>query len=85
MDWIEFLLTIGIMIIVTVIYILARKFIAWSIEYNQKFRKKQGALGLSKGARDVNKQIAYDKLTGGYAVIMGVLLLYIIKLICDAI
>jgi len=83
MDWSELLITIGLIFIATVLYFLLRKFISWAIEDDNDFYKKKGG-GLSKDTLKVNKQIAWDRLTEGYVVVLFVLILYIIKLIYDA-
>ena len=84
MDYKELFLAIGIMLLVTGLYIAVRKLIAWAIEDNARWRKKNGSLGLSKGARDVNKKHTYFKATCGYVLMMALLALYIVKLVVDA-
>ena len=84
MDWSEFLLAIGLIIAATILYILLRKFISWAIEDDNNFQKKRGG-GLSKDTLEVNKQIAWDRLTYGYVVVMFALIVYIIKLIYSAV
>lgn len=85
MDYKELFLVVGIMLVVTGLYIVVRKFIAWAIEDNERWRKKHGCLGLSKDARQVNKKYAYYKVTGGYLLIMILLVLYVIKLMRDSV
>ncbi|MBR2024802.1 MAG: hypothetical protein IKA02_03215 [Clostridia bacterium] len=68
----------------TALYFVFRKLISWAIDDDVKFHKKQGHLGPTKESAKNRKQLAYDKLTGGYAVVIFVLVLYIIKLIVDA-
>ena len=82
MNWPEFLLAIGLIILVTILYFILRKFISWAIEDDNKFHKKRGG-GLSKDTLKVNKQIAWDRLTYGYVVILFALVSYIVKLISD--
>ena len=84
MDYKQLFITLGIIIIVTALYFALRKFISWAINDDVKYHKKQGHLGPTKESTKNRKQLAYDKLTGGYALIIFVLLLYIIKLIIDA-
>lgn len=84
MDYKQLFITIGIIVIVTALYFVFRKFISWAIDDDVKYHKKQGHLGPTKERTKNRKQLATDKLTGGYAVVIFVLVLYIIKLIIDA-
>ena len=83
MNYTELIVTIGLLFLVTVLYIILRKFIAWAIDDDNRWHKKHGHLGLHKGTLNVNKKLAYDRLTGGYLIVMGLLVLYIIKLFVD--
>ncbi len=83
MNYKELIITIGLMILVTLIYIICRKFIAWAIEDHDKQMKKQGRLGIEKSSKKVIKEVEYRKLTSGYLLFMGVLILYMIKLFAD--
>ena len=85
MNWLELLLTIGLMVGVTVLYFVLRKFISWAIEDNNKFYKKRGHCVSSKETLNVDKKLACDRLTEGYLLVLFVLFLYIIKLISDAV
>ena len=62
---------------------LLRKFISWAIEDDDKWNKNHGRLGLHKSTKDTNKKIAYDRLTEGYLLIVGILVLIVIKTIID--
>ena len=42
MNWSELLLAIGLIIAVTILYLLLRKFISWAIEDDNNFHKKTG-------------------------------------------
>lgn len=83
MDYVELIIAIGLIFLVTGIYIVIRKFIAWTIEDDNNWHKKQGHSGLSKDSRKVNKKIIYDRLIAGYLLVVALLILYIIKLIID--
>lgn len=84
MDYIELIITIGLLILVTGLYIILRKFIAWAIDDDNQWHKKRGNLGLGKDTLNTNKELAYYRLTAGYLMVMGVLVLYLIKLFVDA-
>ena len=84
MDYKQLFVTIGIILIVTVLYLVFRKFISWAIDDDVRYHKKKGHLGPTKEGTKNRKQLAYDKLTGGYALVIFVLVLYIIKLFVDA-
>ena len=84
MDWLELILTIGLIVFVTILYFVLRKFISWAIDDNNNFYKKRGHRVSSKETLKCDKQIAYDKLTQGYLLVLFVLVLYIIKVICDS-
>ena len=83
MDWTELLLIIGLIIIVTIVYFILRKFISWAIEDNNNFYKKRGHCVSSKETLKVDKKLAYDRLTEGYLILLFLLVLYMIKLIFD--
>ena len=80
MNYTELIVTIGLFFLVTVLYIILRKFIAWAIDDDNQWHKKHGHLGLHKDTLNTNKKLAYDRLTSGYLLAMGLLVLYIIKL-----
>ncbi len=80
MNYTELIVTIGLLFLVTALYIILRKFIAWAIDDDNQWHKKYGHLGLHKGTLNTNKKLAYDRLTSGYLIVMGLLVLYIIKL-----
>lgn len=84
MNYIELLITVGVAFLVTVLYIAFRKFIKWAIEDDNKFYTRNGGLGSSKKSREIDKRLSIDKLTEGYALIMLLLVIYIIKLILEA-
>lgn len=84
MDYSEFIITIGLLIFVTLLYAILRKFIAWAINDNNQWHKKRGNLGLNKNTLNTKKKLAYDRLTEGYLIVVGLLVLYLIKLIVDA-
>ncbi len=69
MDYIELLIIIGLMVLITVAYFLLRKFIAWAIDDDNNFHKKRGG-GSSKDSIKIRKDIALFRLTEGYAWIM---------------
>ncbi len=79
----ELLITIGLMIGLTLLYVGLRKFIAWAIEDKDKWLKKNGKWGYTKESKETNQKLAYHKLTGGYMMIMGLLVAYLIKLFMD--
>lgn len=74
----DVLLVIGLMIGITVLYVLLRKFIAWTLEDDNQYHKKRGHLGYSKEEIQNRKKIAYDRLTCGYLLFMAVLTLLLI-------
>lgn len=84
MDYIELLITVSVAFLVTVLYIVFRKFIKWAVEDDNKFYTRNGCLGSSKKSREIDKKLSIDKLTEGYALIMLLLVIYIIKLILEA-
>ncbi|MBQ8382770.1 MAG: hypothetical protein IJX47_06160 [Clostridia bacterium] len=84
MNYNELLLAISLIVFATVIYVMLRKFISWAIKDDNKFYKKRGGQGLSKGTINAKIQTAYDKLSTGYALVVFLLVLYIIKLVFDA-
>ncbi len=84
MNYKELVITISLMIAISIIYILIRKFIIWTIEDNQKFRKKNGCLGLDKEGRKLMADIPMFKLTCGYILFMVLLIIYVLKLIGDS-
>lgn len=69
---------IGAILFITILYFLLRKFISWAIEDDDKWTKKHGRLGLHKTTKETNKKIAFDRLTEGYLLIVGILVLIII-------
>jgi len=73
-DFFDILLIVGLMIVITMAYFLARRFIAWALEDDNKWHKKRGHLGFSKKEIKNKKKLAYDKLTYGYFLFMSVLL-----------
>lgn len=85
MNYKELFIALGLLILITAIYIALRKFIVWTIQDDDKWHKKQGHVGLTKGTLKVKRKLAFDKLTGGYLLAMGLVVLYIIKLIADAV
>lgn len=85
MDYKDLLITIGLMILITILYIVLKKFISWAIDDDDKWHKKHGHVGLKKDTLNANKKIAYDRLQEGYLLIMALLLLCVIKLIFDAV
>lgn len=80
MNYTELLIAIGLLVLVTVFYIILRKFIARAIDDDNQWHKKHGHLGLHKDTLSTDKKLAYDRLTEGYLLVMGVIVLYIIKL-----
>lgn len=84
MNYSELFIAIGLILVVTIGYVLIRKFVSWYIEDENKWNRKHGYVGLSKDTRNVNRKIAFDRITEGYLLLLGVLVLYIIKLIMDA-
>ena len=84
MNYTELLIAISVIIVVTVVYFLLRRFIAWAIADDDKWNKKHGYSGLSEKTLKIKRQIAYSKLSRGYWLIMLVVVLYIIKLFVDA-
>jgi len=85
MNYKELFLAIALILLITVIYIVIRKFVAWAIEEDNNWHRKQGHSGLSKDSRKVNKKFIYDRLLAGYLLVLGLLTLYIIKLMIDII
>ena len=83
MRYLEFVVTISLIVIVTVVYFLLRKFIVWTIEDDNKFYIKNGRMGASKKELKVRKEQALLKLSGGYALILALLIVYFIKIAID--
>ena len=81
MDYKELFITFGLMIVITVIYIFLRKFIHWTIKDDQKFRKKNGNLGLDKEGQKLMIDMPLFKLTCGYILLMALLSIYFFKVI----
>lgn len=75
-DLLDFLLFFGLAVLVTVLYFLARRLIAWALKDDDQWNKKQGLLGCSKEERANQKKLAYDRLTAGYISILVVLALF---------
>ena len=84
MNYKELFIAIGLMIIISIIYILIKKFIIWTVKDNQKFRKKNKCLGLDKEGQKLASDIPIFKLTCGYILFMVMLTIYILKLIFDS-
>jgi hypothetical protein len=84
MDYKEFFITIGIMFLVTILYFVIKRFISWTIDDDEKYYTKQGSHIKNKKHTKNRKQLAYDKLIGGYAIVMFVLVLYVVKIIISA-
>lgn len=84
MDYIQLFIVIGIMFLVTVAYILLRKFVSWAIDDDNRFHKKRGG-GLDTNTHKVRKDIALFRLTEGYAWIMVLLIIFIVMLVKDSI
>lgn len=80
MDYKELLISFSLLIFISVLYILIRKFIFWTIKDDQKFRKKQGAFGLDKEGQKAVLDIPLFKLNCIYVLLMVLILIYIIKL-----
>jgi len=84
MDYKELFIAISLMIVITIIYILSRKFIYWAIEDHNKFCKKKGYFGMDKGDKRAFSDMPIFKLTCGYILFMVLLVIYIFKLIADS-
>lgn len=80
MDYKELFISFLLLIVITVLYILIRKFIFWTMKDDQKFRKKQGALGLDKKGQRAMIDIPLFKLNCIYILLVILILIYIIKL-----
>ena len=78
MDLFDVLLIVGLMIGITILYFVVRKFLAWTLEGDNQWHKKQGQIGFSKKETENKKKLAYDRLTFGYLLFMGVLVLLLI-------
>ena len=78
MNYTDLFIVIGVAFLVTLLYIVFRKFIRWAIEDNNKFYTKNGCSGASKKGLERDKKWAVGKLTQGYALIMILLIIYII-------
>ena len=81
MNYKELFITIGLMIVISIIYILIRKFIVWTAKDNQKFRTKKGCLGLDKEGQKLMIDMPMFKLTCGYILFMILLAIYFFKII----
>ena len=71
----EVFVAIGCTILITVIYILLRKFVIWTIDDDQKWNKKKGHLGSSEEALKNRKSWARWRLTEGYVVCLAAILI----------
>ena len=78
MDLFDVLLIVGLMIGITILYVGIRKFLAWTLDDDNQWHKKQGCLGYSKKETENKKKLVYDRLTFGYLLFMGVLVLLLI-------
>jgi len=81
MDYKELFIAIGLMVVVTIIYLLIRKFIHWTIEDSDKFHKRNGRFGYDKEDKKAISDMPMFKLNSVYILIMLLLILYIIKLL----
>lgn len=81
MNYKELFIAIAIMIVLTLIYFLLRKFIFWVIDDHDKFYKKKGKFGFNKEDRKNISDIPVFKLTFCYILLMVLLIIYIIKLL----
>lgn len=75
---VEHLLIIGLIVVITIVYFGLRKFIAWALQDENKWHKGRGHIGMSKDEIKNKKKLAYDKLTSGYLLFMGVLIFLLV-------
>lgn len=72
MNWAELFITLGIMVVATIIYFVVRKVISYVVDHDDRWKGEK--------VRKDRKNWGYWKLNCTYALVMMLLLLYIIKL-----
>ena len=75
---IDYLLIIGLIVVITMVYWGLRRFVAWALKDENKWHTERRHLGMSKDEIKNKKKLAYDKLTSGYILFMGVLLFLLV-------
>ena len=86
MNFKELFISLALIFILTIVYVLLRKFIYWTIKDEQKFHKQVGALGkdLDEQQRRSLADMPIFKLTMGYILLVLLVIIYIVKLFADA-
>ena len=77
-DLLDFLLFFGLVVLVTIVYILLNKLIVWALRDDAQWHKKQGHLGHSKKEMENKKKWACDRLKAGYILFLVILALFLI-------
>ncbi len=81
MNYKELFLAIGLMVLLTIIYVLCRKFIYFAIKDHDKWLKKTMRKGIDKKDYKVYADMPMFKVNFFYISLMVVLIFYVIYLI----
>ena len=80
-NWVDYLLCIGLIIVLTIAYFGLRKFISWALNNDNKWYREHGCLGMSKDELENRKKWAHLELTNGYLLLVGVLIFLLVMAI----
>ncbi len=80
MNYKELFITIGFMVLLTILYFLIKKFIFWAIDSDNKLLKKTGSMGFKKEDYKAYAEMPLFYLRCSYALFMVLSFIYIISL-----